>query len=122
MSGWRRLWIVLSVLFAIPTYIIAADNDDARGSASNLTFEEVQKTYVVSLIKEPCEANTATSFTTVAYAPNDPVTRYNLEASCKRAGYQERAFMIALIPAFLMALAGLTARWVYRGFRPRAEK
>lgn len=117
MSGWRRLWIVASILAGVPTYYIAADSDKAYGTRYGMTFAEVEKTYAGDVISETCEGKVS-SYTTVSYNREGPVTTYDLHASCQRTGSSFRSFLWSLLPAILMAAIGLTMRWIYRGFRP----
>jgi hypothetical protein len=111
MSGWRRLWIALSVLFAIPTAFLAYEVNSRLGAT--IAYIGDDEKFWRSAHEEPdlsgCNWRTAeATFRTgngwwVACQAHDPITP---------------AFLWALVPALLMAVGGLLVRWVYRGFRP----
>jgi hypothetical protein len=115
MSGWRRLWIVLSILLGAPTFLIAYT--DSRGFASvpwsgdnNAFWSAARNTTELS----NCDWATAKA------SPSYDGASYYVSCSTNNAFWS--ALLWALLPAALMAIGGLTVRWVYRGFRSQQIK
>lgn len=119
-SGWRRLWFVLSILFAVPAYAIAYST---YGWAS----------FTVTLSPSENDApNRDTIFWERAF--QHPSAEHCLQRTMKADSYFGGGFTVtcdnkadhafgrsilwAALPAFLMWMLGSVARWVYRGFRP----
>jgi hypothetical protein len=111
MSGWRRLWIVLSILFGVPTFLLAYDSSssayaDIAWNGDNNAFWSAA--YADPALRD-CDWNTAKAANAGgAYAMVSCNTKYPLFP----------ALLWALAPALLMAVVGLVVRWIYRGFRP----
>jgi hypothetical protein len=110
MSGWRRLWIVLSVLFGGTTYIVTYDAY-SRASAEipyngdkNAFWQRAEKTRALG----DCDWSTAKA-------------EYPLSGSylvtCQNQDPWLFASLWALVPGLVMAGIGLIMRWIYRGFR-----
>lgn len=114
MSGWRRLWIVLSILFAIPAALIAWQPQHSdlltvkRGSANDDVWAIARSRNGLSR----CDWGTAQA----KYLWNeDEGDLYSVE--CDDKDPLTPALLWSFFPALLMAGVGLTIRWVYRGFR-----
>jgi len=115
MSGWRRLWIVLSIVFGALAFWVAFDanyriwadvpwhgDNDAFWSAAHANPQLHDCNWETAEAKYPIG-----EMYTVYCITKDPFTP---------------ALLWALMPALFMALVGLTIRWIYRGFRaPRVE-
>jgi hypothetical protein len=112
MSGWRRLWIVLSVIFGA------------------LAFTEAWHDYSHASAWVAYDGNSVAFW---ARARADEGLR-GCDVSTMRTGYQSGngwwvscdtsdPFTPALLwffaPGMAMAVIGLTVRWIWRGFRPR---
>ena len=113
MSGWRRLWIVASILLGIPALIIGYDSEkqfssyqDAIGNESNAAFWARVR---LAPALEDCDWGSAKA--EHSYGKSYRIT-------CRNPNRHVAALMWASLPAFLLALVGLTLRWIYHGFRP----
>jgi len=123
MSGWRRLWIVLSILTGIPTALVGWTEwytERAFVTAPEELHSLESKAFTkamgdLALQQNPAMANCAPR-TMRANASFD----WSYDITCTRpvALAAAIALLLALVPATLMAAVGLTVRWIYRGFRP----
>lgn len=126
LSGWRRLWIVLSVLSGVPVGLIAWDTwktelafVTADDRAQNLPRDAFIKAMNAKAREQnPNMANCANHTTR-----GQNVGGWDYEISCARPLPLVAliAFLFALLPGAVMALCGLTIRWVYRGFRAAGD-
>jgi hypothetical protein len=111
MSGWRRLWIVLSILFGLPAFLLAYDSSSS--AYADIAWNGDNKAFWSAAYADPalrdCDWQTAKAA--------DAVGAYVM-VSCNTEHPLFPALLWALAPAFLMAVVGLAVRWIYRGFRP----
>lgn len=114
MSGWRRLWIVLSLIAGVPTFAIAFDADKLWIYRSTGNPDEMRRILAeeVVIIRRQC-ANPPSRI-----AAEDSGGFYTFAFRCERNSAYFRALLWALLPALVMAGIGYVIRWVYRGFRP----
>ena len=122
MSGWRRLWIVLSVLLGVPAFAIA------YGNASKAYVYEEPSDYVKTLqgqgYADAYFAEAKRSHTELNACILSTARVEGNSITCDRDPYNAALAGIgwALLPAMIMMAFGLTIRWVYRGFRsPKAS-
>jgi hypothetical protein len=113
-GGWQRLWIVLSILFGVPAFLIAYDIN-SRGFAE-VAWAGDNQAFWKAARQAPGLANCDWST-----AKSDSSFDGSAFVSCKTTDPLTPALLWALFPAALMAAIGLTVRWVYRGFRPTAD-
>jgi hypothetical protein len=147
-SGWRRLWAVLSLLMGAPVLYFAYQPVKHYGYLNDVPKYEVgpraldwlrgQKKFCgkqsgVWWTTTPVYGNKTITKTYIPSAPpagshdwnppqelwNKPIEQplYDVNLNCDGALPQDW-WWLAFAPAALMAAVGLTARWVYRGFRP----
>lgn len=112
MSGWRRLWITLSILFGVPATVAGYEAEkylstyvDLYDGQTNDGFWKMVKANPALSSCDWREANATKSFGKT----------YRIQ--CRNLDAPVYALMWGLLPAFLMALIGLTSRWIYRGFK-----
>lgn len=124
MSGWKRLWIVLSLLMGAPIFLIQYGEDssayvthwpsDATAALTGQAFWDAL--YWEAHAKQPslqgCILSTA-ELEKDAYGGSYTIT---CERTFGSAIYP--AILYALFPALFLWLVGWTINWVYRGFRP----
>lgn len=111
MSGWRRLWIVLSILFAVPTFLLVYDSYST--AFADIAWNGDNNAFWAAAYSEPalreCDWPTAKA---------EPAIGTYSMVTCKTNDPFMPALLWSLFPAVLMAAVGLTIRWIYRGFRP----
>ena len=113
MSGWRRLWITASILLGIPAILLGYEAekhhigyvDKYQGDTNGSFWKRAQG---MPSLKD-CDWGSATS---------SHMFGNSYRIQCNNPSRYFDAFLWGLLPALLMALIGLTARWIYRGFRP----
>ena len=111
MSGWRRLWIVLSVVLGGISFAIALDAYSRasavvpyHGNGDTAFWQRAQE----SPSLRDCEAATMKA---------EFETGDGWWVSCQNGDPYTPAFLWAIVPAVFMAAVGLTLRWIYKGFR-----
>lgn len=113
MSGWRRLWIVLSIIFGIPSALIGYDDAKTRSvyqdKYANEDWPAFWQRALANRDLNGCDINKAEARN--VYGNSWRIT-------CPNANRYIEGMMWGLFPAFVMAIAGITLRWIYRGFRP----
>lgn len=112
MSGWRRLWIVLSIILGALAFLAAYD-------ANSSGFAEVKYTDGMSnaAFWQKARESSALSDCDWTTAKADAGFSDSMFVTCTNKNPAGPAFLWALAPAAFMAAAGLTIRWIYRGFR-----
>lgn len=117
MSGWRRLWIVLSILFGLLAFFIAySDASRAYVWVEPSSYVKAQQgqaftdAFFVEASRSHAELNACVLATTKVSADT---------ISCERDPFNVffAALPWALLPGLLMMIVSLTVRWIYRGFR-----
>ncbi len=115
MSGWRRLWIVLSLLLGIPAGLIAYDAHDSTYAYVPYTAGMKNEAFWQAAYRHPvlqdCVWSTAEAM---------PPIGDEAMVTCSISGALDMALVWALAPGLLLGALGLTIRWIYRGFRPPA--
>lgn len=122
MSGWRRLWIVLSVLFGLLTALAAHDeyNDvytwyTPSSALDKLAGKDFYRALFAEASKQNAELKNCDLKTVdISRSGSD----YIIKCKTHTAFAVTFALLWALLPAAFMYVTGKTARWVYRGFRP----
>lgn len=114
MSGWRRLWIVLSILLGAVTYLIEYDAYSRASAFIEYQGNNEDFWRLAHRTRALGNCDWATAKADTEY-PNS----HGYVVSCTNADPWLFASLWALLPAALMAAIGLTVRWIYRGFRPR---
>lgn len=113
MSGWRRLWIVSSVVFGVLAFLIAHENNSR--ASSYVSWNGNDEAFWSAAYADPalagCDWRTAEAKYPIAGS---------YSVSCETRDPFTPALPWAFLPAMFMAVVGLTLRWIYRGFRPRA--
>ena len=121
MSGWRRLWILLSVLAGVSAFLIAYQ-DGSRGYAYVTADQEIQalngKQFWRKLFAQAMRERPELRSCIPATVEMDHSYEWRYSITCDRDDALFPAMLWALLPAALMWLVGTTVRWVYRGFRP----
>ncbi len=112
MSGWRRLWIVASLLFGALTYLVAYDN--YRRASALMDFNGDSEAFWMA-----AHHNRELGNCIWATAKADHWTGTTYMISCQNADPWLFASLWAFLPAIILAVVGITVRWVYRGFRPK---
>jgi len=113
MSGWRRLWIVLSILLGVPAGLIAYD------AQRHYVYER----YTVETAQAGVDNEGRRAMRICSQVPRIAARQdeygpdYTLSFSCKPKNAGFLAFLWALLPGALLAAIGLTSRWIYRGFK-----
>lgn len=114
MSGWRRLWLTASVILGLPAAFLGYETEkhhvayvDAYKGESNPTFWVRARQHAD--LKD-CDWGSATA--------DRDMFMNSYRVQCNNPSRYFDAFLWGLLPALLMAVVGLTARWIYRGFRP----
>jgi len=113
MSGWRRLWVVFSILLGVPALMLGYESekrlfayvDQTEGETPDAFWKRAQ---IIPALKD-CDWGSAE-------APHAYGKTYRVE--CDNRNRYIASIRWAFLPALLMALIGLTCRWIYRGFRP----
>ena len=121
MSGWRRLWIVLSILLGVPAFLIAYQ-DGSRGyayiDASQETRSLKGQQFWNQLFEQAKHDRTELRSCIPATVRMDHSYEWSYSITCDRRDAFFPALLWALLPATLMWFIGKTIRWIYRGFRP----
>ena len=118
MSGWRRVWVVLSILFGLPAAYIAYDTNMARETFYGRTQAEIDDADWRGVEAQlNCTARTGTHRTLSSYTTEDR-GKFDVYFTCRKRNSLGFALALGLAPALLMAAVGLTMRWIWRGFRP----
>jgi hypothetical protein len=115
MSGWRRLWIVSSVLFGVFAGIIAwqpTRHDYVQVSNAVKTNVDLWATPQMRDEVIRCAGGMKAT-----YVWGDSST-YTYVVDCDNPDPLTASLLWACVPAIVMATVGLTVRWIYRGFRP----
>jgi hypothetical protein len=122
MSGWKRLWIVLSVVIGAPVFAAthsmgakayvsvqpSAEVRELQGQAFwNALFEQAKREHrsVRSCVLPTVRMQSSFG------------TYYSVECDRLTINVTIEAFLLAFLPALAMWIVGVTSRWVYRGFR-----
>jgi|JI10StandDraft_1071094.scaffolds.fasta_scaffold416410_2 hypothetical protein len=138
MSGWRRLWIVLSIIFGLAAGSIDYFSNKRLFQSFEATQEKLNKVPpvmtmiggapILSSLKGDAlfwEAVRREIDLTRCAAPAHAEPSYGgaYWISCPLKRDLVPTVGWALLPALIMAAAGLTCRWIYRGFRgqPKAR-
>lgn len=113
MSGWRRLWIALSVVFGLGAFALAWNANanvlaDISYDGNDAAFWERARADAQLQACDPLTMRTVFRGTNGWYV------------SCETKDPFTPALLWSIVPALIMALIGLVVRWIYRGFR-RAE-
>lgn len=119
MSGWRRLWIVLSIIFGVFAAIISwqpTRHDYVQVSNTIKTNDDLWGTSQMQDELTHCVPYSAKA--TYAYGYG---STYTYVVECDEKDPVTTSFLWALFPALLMAVVGLTVRWIYSGFRPASR-
>ncbi len=123
LSGWRRLWLVVSALLAIPTYLIAADANSyafvtvpATPAMATLSGQEWIDEGYWSAQRNRRELR-GCILPTTRVMPGYNEGEYNVSCDRRPVNVFFDSILWALLPAILLAAIGLTTRWVYRGFK-----
>lgn len=119
MSGWRRLWIVLSIIFGAFAAILSwQPNHTEYVTIPTNQFTDWDSFWKIPKVEAVTTANcgygTIRGERSYGY---DGTTTYRLE--CPAKDPLTTSLLWALVPAIVMAAVGLIVRWVYRGFRPK---
>lgn len=123
MSGWRRLWIVLSIVLGIPVFAIAYD-DRSRIYTTLEPNQYVQslqgQEFWDALFEQSLHEERSTRSCLISTVRMESFGQY-YSVSCERDPTDViiEALLLALIPGLFMLLVGLTIRWIYRGFKPQ---
>lgn len=119
MSGWRRLWIVLSVIFGVAAGVVSWQPTYSEYVVVDPTtfkdWDEFWKLPMVETAMSNCGAGTIRARFAFGSGAS---TNYRLE--CPAKDPLTTSLLWALVPGLIMAAVGLIVRWVYRGFRPLA--
>lgn len=145
-SGWRRLWVVASILFGAPILIGAFQSYRDFEYLTDVPLYEVRMRAEAALRNDmsctrgdgqwthrPAYPERSVRAMVPPYSreyPGDPTVPpreltnkiveqdlMNVSVECEGTLPQSWWWM-AILPAAFMAAVGLTVRWVYRGFRP----
>ena len=121
MSGWRRLWIVLSILIGVPTLLIAYHDGShvnayitADQKIQSLTGQQFWDQLALQAKRERSELGSCIPAT----VRMEHAYEWSYSITCDRNDALVPALLWALLPAALMWAVGKTMRWIYRGFRP----
>ena len=110
MSGWRRLWLVLSVLFGALAFWIA--HDSYSRAWAHVPWNGDNKAFWSAAHSNPRLSECDWSTAEAKYPIGHEYTVY-----CETRYPFTRALPWAFVPALFMAAVGLAIRWIYRGFR-----
>ena len=110
MSGWRRLWLVLSVLLGAFAFLLA--NDNYSQAWADVAWNGDNEAFWQAAHANPRLSNCDWGTAEAKYPNGGSYTVY-----CQTADPWLFALIWAFFPAVIMAAVGLTVRWVYRGFR-----
>lgn len=124
MSGWKRLWVVLSLLIGAPIFLVQFGEDrsvNAYHSPSQATAALKDQAFWNALYREANATQPAlkgcildsVKMSQEFYGPD-----YHIECERSFISAAYPAILYALFPALFMWLLGWTVNWVYRGFRP----
>lgn len=118
MSGWRRLWIVLSLVFGAFAAMLTWDPTHTEyvtlEAGQFTTWDNFWKLPKVEAATKNCGAGRVRG----EYGwGGDTSPTYTLE--CPAKDPLGTSLLWALLPAVVMAAVGLIVRWIYRGFRPK---
>jgi len=119
MSGWRRLWVVASILLGAPTLLIAMSVKDFQESMRNEKDVSVATRWVNDTtleMRSRCNPKEVAKAEWDSYGGG-----YTGYAYCTTKQQIALSFLFALLPGALLAALGLTIRWIYRGFRTPRE-
>lgn len=117
MSGWRRLWIVASVLLGIPAYLIAVDSYRLKLYENYASLAEAKRG--LDLAMGLAQARCLTPPNSLKAYPSGYGEAHYLSFSCDTFAQYFDAVPWALLPALILAAIGLTIRWIYRGFKAK---
>lgn len=120
MSGWRRLWIVLSLIIGVPVFAIAYD--DASQVYISIEPNDRVKELNGQEFWNALYQQAREQYRSAKGCYRESIAMRHLyenqySITCERSAFFDALFFAAL-PSFFMWLVGLTIRWVYRGFRP----
>lgn len=121
MSGWRRLWIVLSILSGVPVFLIAY-SDASSGNAYITADEKIRslegQEFWNKLFEQAKRERPELQSCELATLQMTHSYDWSYSVTCDRRNAFLPALLWALFPAVVMWTVGKTTRWVYRGFRP----
>jgi hypothetical protein len=124
MSGWKRLWIVLSLLAGVPIFLIQYNEDTnttvyhtpSRSIAALKDQAFWNALYWEAHAKQPSLKGCI--LPTVEMKKESYGLGYSIECERTFVSAANPAIFYAAFPALFMWLVGWTLHWVYRGFRP----
>jgi hypothetical protein len=111
LGGWARLWIVVSILLGVLTYLIA---HDAYSRASTIIPYNGNSDHFWATAR----ASHDLSDCLWATAKADYWMGSEYMVTCQNADPWLFAILWAFVPGLVLAIIGLVCRWIYRGFRP----
>lgn len=125
MSGWLRLWLVLSLVIGLPVFFIQWNEDrhfwkyyepsDVVQRAANGNVEDMLLVEAKFMIPELADCMDGTvEIRRVTYGSG-----YDIDCTLHGLDALFPAIWYAIFPAIFLFAVGWTIGWVYRGFRPK---
>jgi hypothetical protein len=123
MSGWRRLWIALSLVFGLPLFLVQFSEDReayAYHYASSVLAGFDVETHGGLIFREASAKRPDLNDCNTSSINMSRAASGAYEIRCTRSVWSAMfpALWFAILPAIAMAGVGLAVRWIYRGFRP----
>lgn len=121
MSGWKRLWIVLSILLGLVSGAMAfgqvnAIDHEFAYQLNGIKFDPAA--FKARAEMEPALRNCEWSTAKATAGSGMSGSRQLFRVRCNDWRRYWITVLFSFLPALILSTIGLTVRWIWRGFKP----